>query len=439
MGFVEFGSSIGSAIGSAASAVGGAVSRGVESGPSIGSVGFSAPAMETGGPVSFGQSLLGGIAPIVNEGPVGPSFLEATMPYIFNPTGEILFNSFPKEVTEPSVAPEVDVIAEAGEVAAQAWVNPLPEQKSPERPTAKLSESEVAAEANDGLKTTYWFVETPDRVKYADVFMSEPRLMTKPLRKSQVLEEAEAVAAKAWDNHVITQTENVVNQAEESFSKTTPAPAEQVLKEEVEEVQTAIKEVVETGDEEQIDRVKIGLVEDASKTITREVELDQATELAAFEAQALGVNGIEGWRIVNKLIPQHPGDRSETLNEEDPQNTITDGSWESVKEDIRTRKFASLEKAKRVLTAINRKYRPEKRGDGDDITEEEHERVHKDHRHSSNRPLRILERRIVKKGVQAASMQPRPVVVNIFEQPKQERNLEDLNLAEVFPKAASGL
>src|SRR3989304_7849073 len=111
MGFAEFGSSIGSAIGNVTSAVGrsiGSVGRGVETGPSVGPRGFSASAMETGGPGSLGPDLLGGRNLGINEGPAGVGFWETTMPYIpkFNTTGEILFNPFPKGAAELPSGPE---------------------------------------------------------------------------------------------------------------------------------------------------------------------------------------------------------------------------------------------------------------------------------------------------------------------------------------------
>lgn len=370
-----------------------AVGRGISG---LGRVGGEVPAASIG-PIS---------APISLEGfvPMNKAFvanLDLTVGRVepkFNMGDEIVFRSQSPQVAEPEIPLNEDgVLAEAEYILTEARktepqvINPWTKVVEEVKTDSPVKE----AEFNESV----WEIIRP---------AIEPRFeplvvpVVKPAAEPAVFPvpaplEARAVKAQP---ELVSAPKTEARPAQVVVPAVKPVEAEQVKEEVITE--KAVEESV-PAQEEQVEVRKEGLVVDTEKVLTRDHELNQAAEQAAIEAEALGVEIIEGEKLVKHIVPQHHGDRSETLNEEDPNNTILDGSFESAKEAINVRAFNSLSEAKRFVSFINRKFRPEKRGQEDDITEEEHKRVHRDHKHASRRSLQILKTRVVKKTVSVVS------------------------------------
>ncbi len=181
-------------------------------------------------------------------------------------------------------------------------------------------------------------------------------------------------------------------------------------------------------EQEHIERIVKPTIVVAEKVMeTRGKDVTQAVEVTGAELVGQNKRIIEGLRVVYNLGVDHIGRRSETLNEEDPNNIVPDGSWEKIKDGIREQNFSSVQEAKFIALRLIKKFRPEKKGEGDEITDEEHKVIHDKHNHSLKKPVNIFEKRVLKKRVFSPEVsQGDPIL--LYKAKGIEPTIEELNL-----------
>lgn len=321
------------------------ISVGIASAPSIG-VGLS----------DFGPAMgITDIGSIVNEGPVSFSGLENTMPYTIGPT----------TIEQIAFEPASKVVEQVEATALGSW--------------EPLNTTDVLAEADHWLKVSKpEVILQPERSPYKQKVTEQAALMMVIAHTILRLAGEEILPA-----HLDKETKNeVVNMVSVSQHEALETPEEEETQEETSELGFQ--------EQERVERMIKGLVVDTKAIKVREDDFGAAIELAAGETEG----DIIGIKIVDNLAPQSKANRSETLNEEDPNNTILDGSREELKKKIALERFSSKEQARQIIFALNRIFRPEKRGRQNDITEKEHQRIHSKHAH----PFQIMKDRFFKKA-----------------------------------------
>lgn len=340
---------------------------------------------------------------IVNEGPVTLSFLENTMPLTIN-----RFNP-------------------AGEII----FNPLTEEN-----------------AVSGVNNL--------------LGVAEPKVEI----KQSLLIEAETVAQQAWENHPVTQAEEVVASMVNPINGpaidylTQPALEPSPILDPVLKTATVIQEQVSSkaqvvldpaaqiGQAEQIvenilvveevkkpqkpkeqeeeTELRIKHVEDEEVSQERKREIKEAVGKTSIEAQRLGLKRIFGWMVAKFLPPENEDNRSQIVKRSGP-----DGSYQETFEAISSSgEFSSEEEAVARFNEIVAEKKPVKRAkDGNQVTRLDIARVLKYLALQFQILPEVVEKRVVKKTV------VQPVIQN--KETKKETSLADFpSLAEVFQKAA---
>lgn len=399
---------------------------GVEGGPS-GAIAVAGPSIVNEGPVrgslGFGPRFESvSYSPI--DASIGKGDLENMASYkvgMFNPTGEIIFN--PR--IEAEVGPESRV-NEPNLDAVGAISEPQPEP---------ITESSVVAEAKHWLG-----IAEP-----AGLQQAEPVLWPiLPLQEEQAtLVDTQPGSAhnkanvypRTYPGRVITSTmESPAGAQVEALH--VPIPQDQLVEEIVQEKQIKPGEEMDeedrTREEEEVEELKLKYVEDEPVAAQRRYELREAIRKARVEAEADGVDQIEGWRIKKFFAPEHPGNRSGIAEPE-----VSDGSLVETYQDVSSGSYGSLEEAdKRADNVIEEKKPVRKAKEGKKVREEDVARVRRDpflKRH----PVEEVVARIIKKRI-VAEKSGKTVVVQTVEPESTEPRIEDNPyLAEIFSQKAA--
>lgn len=373
MGIEAIGS-IGSAMGSVASGIGKAGGRVA---PAV--AGLEARFGPVMGPVDIGS--------IVNEGPVGFADMKNTMPLHIgqiNPITEINFQPQP-------ILNTADVVAEAESILAQVRI-PEPKEVFP--------------------KEVVWPQVEPMVLPRVEPFVI-PNELKDPLPQiafSPALAPAIGMQRK-------TESKNVTQPAQAVAIQ--PALQKQ---EEVEEIveEKVQKEQEEVLEEEETEVFELKDVVDEEVLNIRLEEFSSAADLAGAEAK----EEIDGKKIVERIPAETEANRSGLIKKRGP-----DGSREETIGEIASRKFRSIREAKEKIAAIIAQKVPVKRAkEGMAVGHEAVARVFK-YFFVRAKPVEQLVTRVAKKQ--------RPLqIVSVAKPEIKESRIEDLGLAEIFPKAA---
>lgn len=217
-------------------------------------------------------------------------------------------------------------------------------------------------------------------------------------------------------------------------TQTSPTPSEQ--EQEVEEVvkEKAKVEDLKTSLEEEVLEDERLYLEDEQASAQRKYEIKEAVNKAKVAADRLGLRKITGWLVAKFLPAEHEGNRSQVVKKKGP-----DGSYQETVEAISlTGEFASEQQAQQKFIQIIEEKSPIRKGKhGRPVSNEAVARVFKYH---FVKPVahEVVQKRIVKKVVQATGQNQAPVVVTETPEIKNEPTIEDYPaLTEVFQKAAA--
>ncbi len=381
---------------------GSVASTGPSIGPAIGST--SGPSFE-GSVGRFGSTF-------INEGPVGPSFLENTMPISFNvgkPAIEVISNPFKagevaSEVATPHLqAPTFEPLTVEGAIAE-----------------AQLIVSE-AARANQPSVESFQYVRGREYIDF---------LWLEPVPKIYPDIQQIRTTKKALENAGLVQLSRRIAQSTQTEIATTPLTEEQIVEEEV-LVEERTDQSIET-EEEEVEEIKLKYLLDEEVAKERVDEIGRAIELAGEEVEKDGKKGIEGWRII-RFLRLHSGLISQIV-----KHRGSDGSLNETVQNLASRRFASVQEAKEQSKAIVSEKEPVKRGkEGKTVQEGAVERVLK-HYFIKGVPKEEVVLRVVKKQkVQLVGGQPVPIMAEPIPQVREPSIEDDPDLADVvFPKAA---
>lgn len=388
-----------------------------------------------GGPSIGGGPTIDIGSTIVNEGPVAPKFLENTMPLSinkFNPIGEINFNP----VKGKEVAAEPLVIQQAEEIAATAWEN--------SEPVSVIEQAVV-----------------PSGIRQAEqVAAAAWETTASPAAGVEV--EAEVIAQKAWENHPLTQAENVISQV--AISRVAPivdyqpvaniATSAQIIEvtaphqQQVEQVLEEKKILTEKDQEdkpqakrsEEQSVAKIKIVEAVRVSQLRRLVISEAARKVQEEAEQAGEKVVitakklkkflsaELWKYISPLVGRggYDGTIPLTLNAIEKDQT----------------EYTNLQEAQTSLSQPVAEHIPLQEGEGGRLATVEEVREVLEGKEKdvlrSRTPAEIaIKRVVVKKDETFASTAQ--VVNTVMEEKEEvvgEPTLKSLGLEEVFQKAA---
>jgi len=426
---------IGGGVGAVASVGSGIEGGGLARAASVSGSSIAAPSLEAASAV---------VGPIINEGPVGRSFLENTMPLQvskFDPVGEIRFNNEPLSVQ--AVIAEAEAIISQAQKPAVQHITPII-LSSPRR-RGSISELEfsnwippfggMTEVVEPAIFSKVEPMVVPDEFIHGHTLMRS--YTSTGLRLSPVFSPAlEPVTIKAS-----TAVEGDVVSGQAILQQI--AFKEQKI-EEVVTADTVEQDQKEAEEEEEITERKIYL-EDGEVSAQRKQEIREAVIKAKIEADRLGLKKITGALVARFLPAEHGGIRSQVVKKTGP-----DGSYQETVEAIAgTGELESEEKAVERFDGIVAEKKPVKYGkNGIPVGSEDVARVFK---YKLVKPAQAhieVIRRVVKKSKisfgQSAGFDPElsPKSVNTIPPPewtevrqegvKLETNLEDLGLAEIF-------
>ncbi len=322
----------------------------------------------------FGPILEGPLTPIINEGPVGLADFKNTVTEI---------NFLPQPELNPA-----NVVAEAESILAQA----------------KILQPEVI----------------PVPVREAFVPQVEPMIAPLTIPKIVEFPKPQIVISPALESvtGVQVKTNNLTSVRPAAVLAVLPQPA---LEEEVEEEVITKKEVAEqtiAEEKEEIEKTELKDVVDESVLNTRIEEFSNAAEIVGAEMEE-----IDGKRVVELVGTETAEKRSGLVKQRGP-----DGSREETIGAVASKKFKSVKEAKeKIVVIITQKVRVKRARGGIAVGHEAVARVLK-YFFVKARPAEQTITRVTKK--QQAQVVPvaAPKVIG--------PRIEDLGLAEVFPKAA---
>lgn len=382
----------------------------------------------------WARARMGSGLPLVNEGPAGLAGLENTMK-LANGQGEpvnaIRFNNPVKGSASVESLPaqtEQAAVRAAEAIIAQARQGFLQERDL-------LKENEVAAKANQVPgKIQPKMVEGVQSLIAPEKLMHERTLIRSSTSAlfnpflSPVLEpEIKAENVLGVQAGSRAKVENRISAAVALNVLTQPKLQEHEVEEVVEEM--VVSEKTDTIEEEEIEKIRKKHIVDGRALLRVVIEFKEAVNKAKELAVKLGIK-ITG-KLISKFLPgQHAGNESEAVKGKGPDGSIPERQ-QSVEE---LGEFSSeVEAEERVVREAHAKPPLKIREEGEQVADEHVQRVYKDH---TTKPRAVIEfvTRIIKKK--------KPVIQSgqkIAEAPQvqtSENKIEDLGLAEVFPKAA---
>lgn len=431
--------------------IGGAVGAGVSIGPAVSSRLVTRAAPVSGS--SFGERSAFGAAlavarPIINEGPVGRSFLEKSVPFSvkstrplrgndmavpdlggifksatelkltqpvksFNRTGEIVFN--PKRPSKVgSSLNKVDVLAEVEAVLFQDRVNkqnPLEKTQKRVEPEIKPVELPNWQAVIPKLKPKTAPIIVPIRVEYP-----KPKVVISPALEPAVQTGPQTRAGVATEVRQATATQPVLEEQE----------VEETVTERV------TKEQIDTVKEEETEESRLKNVVDEKVLNTRIKEFGIAVDVVGAVAEAVSED-LDGGKIV-KLVPAETRkSRSGLVKEQGP-----DGSRVETIEEVTSKKFKSVKEAKEQIVAIIARKVPVKRAkEGVVVGYEAVVRVLK-YFFVKAKPVEQMITRVIKKQKVLAKEGQKPLQIVPAAKPEvKEQRIENLGLAEVFQQKAA--
>ncbi len=336
---------VGSAIGGAASAIGGGIEAGVaapslEFGSSFGGAGLLGGFPEAGGFNMFSLDTLTPPGPNIGIG----SSLDALNAI---PSPWEVFSGAPLAVESPtpflnSLNVEQPVINNGGidweGVFGEAWAQTevLPDVVEPLNILPEISIGEEAA-ILEAPVTTVLPQELPIEVPF-ETSLPEWGFIPDVLQAQRI-------------NPTIEQSTSPKLSTDSALSlqapTSLPIPQEQIVEisedEQSEKRKNQEEEIVE---EEESEQFRLKRVVDRPVLEQRTYEAVSAIDLAEAEVKETGEEELDGTKIIAKISPDHSGIISGLLKEEHPEGVVRDGSWDEVKEEVASKKYASRNQAK---------------------------------------------------------------------------------------------
>lgn len=377
---------------------GGSGGSGVGVAASIGPATGVSPSVSRGSLGRFGPSISGPEAYVpvmVKEGPVGLAQFKNTM--------SLQIGSQPVEVINFQKPVEA-LDAQATEVEAE---NILAQAKTPVEPAVVVQPA--------------WEAVLPQPKPLA-LPIIEPLLIPDGLKDPL----PQIMTFPALEPAIGAQSKTEVKNATRPAQAVAVQPALQEQEEEVEEIveEKVQKKHEEAEEEEEIEESTLKDVVDEKVLNIRLEEFGSAADLVGAEAAKEGLEEIDGEKIVKHIPAETESNRSGLIKKRGP-----DGSREEAIELVSSKKFRSINEAKEKIAAIIAQKVPVKRAKGGRIVGYEAVARVLKYFFIRVKPAEQLVARVVKK-------QRSVPVVSVAKPEVKESRIEDLGLAEVFPKAA---
>ncbi len=366
-----------------------------------GMIGIEAGGTAMAGLGGFGE--VGGLG-IVNEGSVGLAALKLTVPL-----GEIKFNSesIPLQAKRPDIADVSFLSLRNHEVAKQS---------SSEYNLTQIALSPALPDPrNDELIEPMVVPFALPNIAPSILEFPKPETVVSPALEPAV--------------QIGLQTKTGVTTEVRQATTTHSAQEEQEVEEEVVERVTAKQ--IDIVEEEEAEESRLKNVVDEEVLNARIKEFSSAVDIVGAEVED-GLAEIDGGKIV-KLVPaETKKNRSGLVKEQGP-----DGSRVETIEEVASRKFGSVKEAKENIMSVIARKMPVKRGkEGKIVGYEAVARVLK-YFFVKLKPVveQMITKVVKKQKVQAQEGQKPSQIVPVAKPEATGSRIENLGLAEVFPKA----